>query len=161
MKNATMNQSNDFFSKLISLDNMITKQIMEFFDRIAWVLLKNLAKIILRVKRISKKKYYRVLWLRRIGILAVSIVLALTFSIFMAEKANAEESTDDVFYKYYQAVEIEEGDSLWEYAREYRHQETYASYIQEVMQINHMSNDHLVSGETIILPYYSNEYIVK
>ena len=100
---------------------------------------------------------------RNLMILVSGFCLALTFAFLFGSflsKAETRES-DTVYYKYYTNVEVQSGDTLWSLAEVYM-DENYASrdeYIREVKQVNHLSKgDTIVSGEYLILPYYSTEY---
>ena len=67
-----------------------------------------------------------------------------------------------LLHKYYTVVTIESGDSLWDYASEYGElgYKNRTEYIKEIQSINHLQNIHkLVSGETIVLPYYSYDIL--
>ena len=60
----------------------------------------------------------------------------------------------------YANIEIQKGDTLWEIADAYMdadHYRNWTEYINEVMKLNHMVSDHLVTGEKLIVPYYSTE----
>ena len=73
---------------------------------------------------------------------------------------RAEEPTDNSAYKYFANVEIQSGDTLWEIADAYMDSANYSSreeYLNEIMTINHMMDDKLITGQKIIVPYYSSE----
>lgn len=36
------------------------------------------------------------------------------------------------------------------------HDEDYTTYIEEVMNMNHLKSDLIVSGDIILIPYYSH-----
>lgn len=90
--------------------------------------------------------------------LCLIAALTVTFGSFLS-KAKEKEA-DLVYYKYYTSVEIQPGDTLWDLADEYlEHYESKASYIKEVCRLNSLpGGDKIVSGESLILPYYSTEY---
>ena len=94
-----------------------------------------------------------------ISSLCIAITLAILFGSFLSKaETKASEVT---YYKYYTNVKVQSGDTLWSLAEVYM-DENYASrdeYIREVKQVNHLSKgDTIVSGEYLILPYYSTEY---
>lgn len=66
-------------------------------------------------------------------------------------------------YKYYTSVTVNEGESLWELADRYIDYSYYKdknAYIAEVQNMNHLQDPAAVyAGQTLILPYYSAEYI--
>lgn len=91
-----------------------------------------------------------------VGVL--SLLCVISFTLMMNSGAKAEEK--ELLHKYYTVVTIENGDSLWDYANEYGElgYKNRSEYISEIQSINHLRNiDKLVSGETIVLPYYSYE----
>lgn len=89
--------------------------------------------------------------------LCLVIALAVIFGSFLS---RAEEKKSDViYYKYYTSIEIQPGDTLWDLADDYmEHYETKASYIREVEQINALTDSKIISGQTLLMPYYSTEY---
>ncbi len=91
--------------------------------------------------------------------LCLALALAVLFGSFLS-KAEAKES-ETTYYKYYANVEIQQGDTIWDLASEYM-DENYASredYIREVKELNSLTDtDEIVSGQYLILPYYSTEY---
>lgn len=99
---------------------------------------------------------------RRIVFIFLSLFLALLFSLSMSNlKIQANEKVDEIGYKYFTVYEIEMGDTLWNLAEKYideRYYESLNQYIEEVKEINHLKNDNIVRGDTIVLPYYSNEF---
>jgi len=83
----------------------------------------------------------------------VSAILLTGFSI------QAEESTDNTSNKYYTSVSVEKGDTLWTIATEYRTAEYSGinQYIDELKSINALNSDTIKTGDTLIVPYYSDE----
>ena len=73
-------------------------------------------------------------------------------------KKESEENT--IRYKYYTTVYITRNMTLWDIAEEYISEEysDKRAYIDEVMEINQLTNDKLSYGSTICVPYYSDEY---
>jgi len=87
----------------------------------------------------------------------LGVLIAFTAS-FLSKDVKAEN--DEHLHKYYTFYTVEPGDSLWNVADEYCElgYEDHFDYIDEVMFINHLDNsDDIVSGETLVLPYYSYE----
>lgn len=110
---------------------------------------------IIRRKRELKK--HVVLFL-----LGVIFALFLSFS-YHTIVSNADDSLDDVSYKYYTSILIKSGDTLWTLAEEYGddiHYKSNAAYIEEVKQINHLAGDQINAGEYLIVPYYSSEFVL-
>ena len=70
---------------------------------------------------------------------------------------RAEEPSHENAVRYYANIEIASGDTLWEIADEYMDTAYYASrtdYMNEIMTVNGMVSDQLISGQKLIVPYY-------
>ena len=110
-----------------------------------------------RIRRARALKQQRA---RRKGILLFIMTLMIMFGIGMGcgtLLTRAEEPVKAPAYKYYANIEIKSGDTLWEIAEEYMDSEHYmtrSDYINEVMEINGMVTDELISGQKMIVPYY-------
>ncbi|MCI9072163.1 MAG: LysM peptidoglycan-binding domain-containing protein [Lachnospiraceae bacterium] len=114
--------------------------------------------------RNQQRKIRRRREVRRIFILAgIAIVLALAFAFsYHAFLSNANTELGDISYKYYTSIQIAPGDTLWSLADKYADKAHYSSqnqYIAEVMSINHLTGQEIYSGNYLILPYYSSEYV--
>lgn len=107
--------------------------------------------------RKSRKKM-----LRRFGITIFSFCLTLAFAICLGFSVKAEEQADpNVTYKYFKSIEVEKGDTLWSIAQrnmsgEY---ESINEYMDEIVSMNKLTGSKLHAGQSITIPYYSNEYI--
>lgn len=89
--------------------------------------------------------------------LCLVITLAIIFGSFLSKAKDKEE--DVTYYKYYTNIEIQPGDTLWDLADNYiEHYESKEAYIQEVSQLNSIRNGKIISGQNLIMPYYSTEY---
>ncbi|MCR5250936.1 MAG: hypothetical protein K6E50_10060 [Lachnospiraceae bacterium] len=116
-----------------------------------------------RFKRAWKKSWYR----KRVFQLAVfwsmaALFLSVALMLLFGKTADAKSETEEAYYKYYHSFTIESGDSLWAYAKEYAcpdGRQSINEYIAEVRRINHLTDDSLVAGKSIVLPYYSTEYV--
>ena len=99
---------------------------------------------------------------RQRSVFAIAIILVVTLGILLGSSINALASSDkDIasYNKYYVSIRIETGDTLWTIADEYVEgfNITKADYIQEVCQINGISEDNIKAGDHIVVPYYSQE----
>lgn len=89
-------------------------------------------------------------------IMTVAVAGCIIFGSTKAQAAPAETS-----YKYYTSIQVQKGDTLWDIASEHISGE-YASmndYIDEICEINHVSDSDIHSGQYLTIPYYSNEYM--
>ena len=93
----------------------------------------------------------------------LTIVLISGFSVgFFSFKTKAQNETEKVAYKYYKSIIVKSGDTIWDYAEEYANMDyydSYDSYIKEVIRINAMPDDSIQSGQYLIIPYYSYDFI--
>jgi LysM repeat protein len=117
-----------------------------------------------REKRCYRQKIRRQREIRRNIILAcvtAAVLMIFAFSYYSLTSA-ASTDTEDIDYKYFTSIQVEAGDTLWSIADEYADSKHYASnkeYIKEVKNMNKMSNDELIAGQYIIIPYYSYEFV--
>lgn len=114
-------------------------------------------------RRIRNNKIRRQRQLRKnmiVGTLTICLVCALAITIggFFSK---AKSDNEDIYYKYYKSVQIEAGDTLWSLAEENMggQYKNTKSYVEEVMAMNAMSDDKIVAGEYIVIPYYSTEFV--
>lgn len=86
------------------------------------------------------------------------LALAITFGSFLSRAEN-KEVEDTVYYKYYTNIVIQPGDTLWDLADDYlEHYESKEEYIKEVSRLNSIKDGRIISGQNLIMPYYSTEY---
>lgn len=84
-------------------------------------------------------------------------LLTIAFGSFLS-KAKAK-GNPDIYYKYYTNIEIQPGDTLWNLADNYmENYESKTVYIKEVNELNSLKDGNIVSGQVLIMPYYSTEY---
>lgn len=114
-------------------------------------------------RRIGKGRRARVCQLQRQLLLLFGAVLLLTASVLLgssivgASRSNA--SDEDVLYKYYTSVEVQQGDTLWTIADQYMQEDGDRSdYIQELKEINQLQDDIIHAGDFLTVAYYSNEF---
>lgn len=89
-----------------------------------------------------------------LGIVCLVAVIAV-----FAWKVPADASEQETRYKYFTSVYIQRDDTLWDISSQYITDEydDIHDYMQEVMVINHLTDDHLQYGKRITVPYYSSE----
>lgn len=84
----------------------------------------------------------------------VSIIFIIATFVLMCNFAlgNTADNKNNV---YYQVHYIQSGDTLWDIAMQYSKNNTdINSYIKEIKEFNQMKNDHINSGENIIIPVH-------
>lgn len=73
--------------------------------------------------------------------------------------SNARTNDLPVTYKYYASIPVKTGDTLWTIAREHKspQYESLDELVQEIRNINQLSQDKIEAGNNIIVPYYSTQ----
>ena len=88
----------------------------------------------------------------------LTFILALGFStFFFSLKIRAQNRNEAAQHKCYKSIAVGYGDTLWDYADRYgdeEYYETHEDYIDEVMNINLLTDDRIISGQYLIVPYY-------
>lgn len=106
------------------------------------------------------KNLVRFISTRKVFIIAGIIIITFLY-ILISHKDSPATSASNASTKYYKCITIEEGDTLWDIANEYKTEE-YAStqdYIDEVLSINNLNTDVIVDGTNLLVPYYQvNNY---
>lgn len=89
------------------------------------------------------------------------LVISLSF-LFFSFRTRAQSNEEEIMYKYYKSIMVNRGDSLWKYAEIYGDKQYYDApedYIKEVMSMNSLEDENIISGQYLILPYYSSEFV--
>lgn len=99
-------------------------------------------------------------------IIAVVTLLLVLGGFLLGSSLNharqAHASGESQVYKYYTSIRIQEGDTLWELADSYLGESCAkkSEYIDEIKRLNKIiDEDEIRSGEYLLIPYYSNEYL--
>ena len=96
-------------------------------------------------------------------ILVMTICLIVTCTISMSGfRSNAKDDSTAVSYKYYKSITVANNDTLWSIAETYMDKEHYDSitdYIEEVKDMNALTDDVIHYGEYLIIPYYGSEFV--
>lgn len=96
----------------------------------------------------------------RIGAVIAALLIFLLSGLFFI-KVLAQNTSSVPVYKYYTSIPIEKGDTLWSIAEEYLPEGNNADivrYIQEIKELNHLSDDKILEGNKLLVFYYSTEY---
>ena len=89
------------------------------------------------------------------------LLYSFVTSVFFVFRTKAQNSNEDILYKYYKSVMVEDGDTLWNYAELYGNKQVHEKnedYIKEVIDMNFLDSDEITAGQYLILPYYSPEF---
>ena len=117
-----------------------------------------------RELRSYRRKIRRQREIRRNILLSIAaVVILLTFLLsFYSITSLAKSDAEDISYKYFTSIQVQKGDTLWSIAEDYIDVEHYDSpkeYITEVMFMNNLSDDSIVTGQYLIIPYYSYDFV--
>ncbi|MBR4207739.1 MAG: LysM peptidoglycan-binding domain-containing protein, partial [Lachnospiraceae bacterium] len=91
-----------------------------------------------------------------------AVCIVLITAIMAGNRAKAVSPEAEGYYKYYTSVSVEYGDTLEQLAVRYNNRsiKSDSDYISEICKINSLDNrDKIKSGESLILPYYSETFI--
>ncbi len=113
-----------------------------------------------RARELRKKKMLANIL--KVSLLSAFLLTAVFFFIFKTPVQAKEEG--ETYFKYYDTIRVEKGDSLWSYAKLYSEGSGMSTdaFIDEICSINHISRHAVLrSGTTITVPYYSTEYICE
>ena len=85
-------------------------------------------------------------------IVFASVFLGSTMLTSMAEEEKAAT-------RYYKSVEIQEGDSLWSLAKEYREGGSLSAkeYVEELKKMNNLREDTIHTGQYLTVVYFAEE----
>ena len=87
---------------------------------------------------------------RRVFFLLVVIMIICLGTITL----GAQKGQESVVY--YENVTIHSGDTLWEIAKQYKSQEEKIEHmVCEIMEINAMCSENIMSGQSLIVPIKS------
>ena len=105
-----------------------------------------------RRKQVAKRKMVLLL----AAVMIITIGSVVFGSIFSSAKDIQEQNKQ---YKYYKSIIIEQGDSLWSIAENYR-TDVYTStqeYIDELKQVNGLTSETIHAGQHLLVAYYDSE----
>lgn len=106
------------------------------------------------INRRKRQMIFRRILLFGIVLCFSSLIAVLSSKLFV----NAGSVDDEHLYKYYTSIDISYGDTLCSIADEYAYGfDSSKEFIDEVMFTNHMLDDSIVAGQSLIIPYYSTE----
>jgi hypothetical protein len=99
----------------------------------------------------------------QLAIMFGSLLVAVCLSGLFYSTVSQAGTGADLRFKYYKCITVPAGASLWSISEEYMDENHYDSvneYMNEMMHINRLTEeDTLRTGQSLILPYYSSEYL--
>lgn len=112
-------------------------------------------KKIRRKRRKQKRRFMRNCLFTVMGTCLI-LTAVLTGSRF-SFRAKATEGPET--YKYFTEIRVASGMTLWDIARQYMSPEypTIHDYIREVKEVNSIPTDEIYYGQSLMIPYYSEE----
>lgn len=126
---------------------------------------KNIYEMTDRELRIYKRRLHRQRALRRrvMMVLATICLIMVCAVSYHSIKSSANTGEEELYFKYYTNVTVSYGDTLWTLAEhyiDYNQYEDKETYLAEVKSINHLDEELSIrAGQSLILPYYSNEFV--
>lgn len=93
----------------------------------------------------------RIFWVRRMVALAVIAVVALCAVLFIRSEASASNA-EPLFAEDTQMVIVEEGQSLWEIAREVAGGEDVRDVLTTIVDMNGLDSSTVHPGQRILVP---------
>ena len=91
--------------------------------------------------------------------LAVLVVAAIVCVILVSNHSviNADENGTPVkLEKYYKTITVQQGDSLWSIAKEYKSGDyrTVQDYVDELKSMNNLGSDQITAGNKLVVAYF-------
>ena len=101
---------------------------------------------------------------RRIFTMIATICVIIFCAVsYQGIRSLASSGDDQLKFKYYTQVTVAYGETLWDLSDDYIDYEEYkdkTEYIEEVQNINHLSEeDSIRAGQMLIVPYYSYDFV--
>lgn len=113
----------------------------------------------IRNNRIRRQREMR----KNFVLFVMTVCLIITCSISLNSfRSDAKDNSVKTSYKYYKSITIDNDDTLWSIAVQYMDDEHYDSmndYINEVKNMNSLTDDEIQYGEHLIIPYYDDTFI--
>lgn len=109
-----------------------------------------------RAVSVRKKKIARE---RMLLIIAAVIVIAgnvIVRGVFADAHGSSKE--DPVEFTYYKSIEIQEGDTLWGIAEQFRDGEPIQKYIRQLKELNGLSSDDIHESRYLTVMYKDKEF---
>lgn len=91
---------------------------------------------------------------KRNMIILLATVMLITIGSIVFGSTFSSAKNDEEFEVYYKSVEIEQGDSLWNIAKEYKAEDqSIVEYIEELRELNNLTSDTIHEGQHLVVAY--------
>ncbi len=115
------------------------------------------------IREVKKSRYVnhrrRQMIFRRICLISSVIISTLILICAEGILSHAQDNDEVHYYKYYTSITIMPGDTLYSIAEDYGlNYEDIESHVMEIAGINHLADDTIYAGSSLIVPYFSTEY---
>ena len=89
----------------------------------------------------------------QVAVFTIFFALVLTGFVSINHTAKAESTPEPE--RYYTSIQLKQGDTLWNIAAQYKWEgQTAQAYIEEIMEMNHLSSDRITAGQYLMIYYY-------
>lgn len=118
-----------------------------------------------RELRLYKRQLRRKQQIRRRVFTMITTICVIVFCAvsYQGIRSLASSGEDQLKFKYYTQVTVAYGETLWDLSDDYIDYDEYKNkkeYIAEVQSINHLTEeDSIRAGQTLIVPYYSYDFV--
>ena len=118
-----------------------------------------------RELRLYKRQLRRKQQIRRRVFTMITTICVIVFCAvsYQGIRSLASSGEDQLKFKYYTQVTVAYGETLWDLSDDYINYDEYKNkkeYIAEVLSINHLAEeDSIRAGQTLIVPYYSYDFV--
>ena len=115
------------------------------------------------IREIRRPRYInhrrRQMIFRRICLISAIIISTLSLICAAGILSHAQDNDEDHYYKYYTSITVMPGDTLYSIASDFDlNYRDIDSHVMEIASINHLSDDVIYAGSSLIVPYYSTEF---
>jgi hypothetical protein len=111
------------------------------------------------LQKIKRIKTVRI----QLTFMVLGLFVAVCSAVILYSSVAKADSGDHTAYKYYKSITISAGATLWTITAEFMDSTYYEDmndYMDEIIYINRMdSEDVLLAGQSLIIPYYSQEFV--
>ncbi len=110
---------------------------------------------VLRGRAAARRRRMRLARIRRIVFSSLLLIMLITSLTGFSRPVQVTQPV----YKYYAAVSVERGETLWSIAESYYTQDwkSMRTYVKESSRLNHIGSGQVKHGQTLVVPYYSTQ----